>query len=181
MTGTALSGSNADIRAYAMSLPLGMHYVTTTAETVNVPSGYNYCAGYILKRSNTSIMIALFNGDRVAQCTYSTDTWLGWRTTMLDTDLTGINYIANLSSINGLTAPGTYTVNGNGAYGKSGMPSDIATSGILVNYVSLGKYYAQDIICNGIRYSRCSPGTPLTSSHGWLKYTTGGITSVSAI
>lgn len=79
-------GGNADIRAYALSLPNGMHYVTTTAETVNVPKNYNYCSGYILKRSGTSIVIALFNGGRTAQCNYGSGTWYGWSESILDSD-----------------------------------------------------------------------------------------------
>ena len=125
MTGTALSGSNADIRAYAMSLPLGMHYVTTTAETVNVPNGYNYCAGYILKRSNTSIMIALFNGSSTAQCVYSTYTWLNWKTTILDTNLGQFKYIAGSIPASGTLQivnsgnPFAYIVSAQGTFGES--------------------------------------------------------------
>ena len=104
---------NGSLYAFAKTCNLGFTTISTNLNTSDTP--YNYTTGYILRRSNSDVVITLYsvNNDTPTTYTNSTvdggNTWSGWASSVKNTDIGQFKYVAG-----SIPASGTLQIVHNG-------------------------------------------------------------------
>ena len=73
-------GITASIKSQALTCKNGVTFITTGASTTDIPTGYTYGCGLVLRRTVDQLWIVLFkyNAATMAICSYTNGTWSAW-------------------------------------------------------------------------------------------------------
>ena len=77
---TSSKGITASIKDQALTCKNGVTFITTGASTTDIPTGYTYGCGLVLRRTTDQLWIVLFkyNASTMAICSYTNGTWSAW-------------------------------------------------------------------------------------------------------